>query len=104
MGELAPRLEDASLIASLQLSDGRPIDVPLAGVERLVPANAYGVFDMVGNLHEWIDDPEGTFRGGFYMDTSRNGDGCSYETTAHNVQYHDYSTGFRCCMEPERVE
>jgi hypothetical protein len=72
--------------------------------ERAECTNAYGLFDMVGNLHEWIDDPEGTFRGGFYMDTSRNGDGCSYQTTAHDVRYHDYSTGFRCCMDPEAVE
>jgi len=66
--------------------------------------NEYGVFDMVGNLHEWIDDPEGTFRGGFYMDTANNGEGCDYQTVAHNFRYHDYSTGFRCCMEADRVE
>jgi len=66
--------------------------------------NSYGMFDMVGNLHEWIDDPEGTFRGGFYMDTIRNGEGCEYTTRAHAAHYHDYSTGFRCCKEPEPVE
>jgi formylglycine-generating enzyme required for sulfatase activity len=59
--------------------------------------NSYGVFDMVGNLHEWTDDPNGTFKGGYYMDTHRNGDGCSYTTVAHGTSYHDYSTGFRCC-------
>ena len=31
---------------------------------------AYGVYDMVGNLHEWVDDPDGTFRGGYYLDTT----------------------------------
>jgi hypothetical protein len=72
--------------------------------ERGACTNGYGVFDMVGNLHEWVDDPEGTFRGGYYMDTERNGDGCRYATTAHSFKYHDYSTGFRCCMDPERVE
>ncbi len=66
--------------------------------------NEYGVYDMVGNLHEWVDDAHGTFRGGYYMDTTKNGDGCSYQTTAHDFTYHDYSTGFRCCMDPERVE
>jgi hypothetical protein len=76
----------------------------LATGERAGCTNGYGVFDMVGNLHEWIDDPEGTFRGGYYMDTERNGDGCAYATTAHSFKYHDYSTGFRCCMDPERVE
>jgi formylglycine-generating enzyme required for sulfatase activity len=61
--------------------------------------NEYGVFDMVGNLHEWVDDPAGTFRGGYYLDTRRNGDGCDYRTTAHDVAYEDYSTGFRCCAD-----
>jgi hypothetical protein len=65
---------------------------------------AEGLFDMVGNLHEWVADADGTFRGGYYMDTSRNGDGCSYQTTAHDFDYHDYSTGFRCCTDPEPVE
>ncbi len=72
--------------------------------ERAECTNEYGVFDMVGNLHEWVDDPDGTFRGGYYMDTTKNGEGCSYRTTAHDFAYHDYSTGFRCCMDPERVE
>jgi hypothetical protein len=72
--------------------------------ERADCTNEYGVYDMVGNLHEWVDDPEGTFRGGYYMDTSKNGDGCSYSTVAHDFTYHDYSTGFRCCMDPDRVE
>lgn len=72
--------------------------------ERAECTNDYGVFDMVGNLHEWVDDPEGTFRGGYYMDTTLNGEGCSYQTTAHDFRYHDYSTGFRCCMDAERIE
>jgi hypothetical protein len=62
--------------------------------------NGYGVFDMVGNLHEWTNDPNGTFQGGYYLDTHQNGDGCSYRTVAHEFTYHDYSTGFRCCASP----
>lgn len=63
--------------------------------------NGYGVYDMVGNIHEWVDDPAGTFQGGYYQDTHLNGDGCGYRTTAHNAVYHDYSTGFRCCADAE---
>ena len=63
-------------------------------------ANGYGIHDMVGNLHEWVDDPEGTFLGGYYQDTHLNGDGCQYRTMAHAAWYHDYSTGFRCCADP----
>jgi len=61
--------------------------------------NGYGVYDMVGNLHEWVDDPNGTFQGGYYQDTTLNGDGCHYVTMAHEARYHDYSTGFRCCSD-----
>jgi len=90
-----------------------------------------GVFDMVGNLHEWVsgtvdqelvdgmaaesverrDQPwrsgNGIFMGGFYSTTSEHGPGCDFITIAHEPSYHDYSTGFRCCKDasiprPER--
>jgi formylglycine-generating enzyme required for sulfatase activity len=75
--------------------------------------NSFGVFDMVGNVHEWVDDSppgegprapagRGAFRGGYYLDTHINGDGCAYRTIAHDPSYHDYSTGFRCCADPVR--
>jgi len=59
--------------------------------------NSFGVYDMVGNLHEWTASSSGTFRGGYYLDTQINGAGCDYHTTAHSPRYYDYSTGFRCC-------
>jgi hypothetical protein len=64
--------------------------------------NGYGVYDMVGNLHEWVADPQGTFFGGYYQDVASqgHGEGCGYQTTAHEARYHDYSTGFRCCADP----
>ena len=62
--------------------------------------SADGLFDLMGNLHEWTADPAGTFRGGFYVDTVINGNGCLYRTTAHDVAHWDYSTGFRCCATP----
>lgn len=66
----------------------------------------YGVYDCVGNLHEWGDDAadangHGRFRGGFYGDAEINGHGCLYVTSAHGLTYHDYSTGFRCCKAPQ---
>lgn len=65
----------------------------------------YGIYDCVGNLHEWGSDPpdvngHGRFRGGFYGDAELNGHGCLYVTSAHLTTYHDYSTGFRCCDDP----
>ncbi len=64
--------------------------------------SAFGVYDLVGNLHEWVADADGVFRGGFYVDVQINGPGCTYRTSAHGRSYHDYSTGFRCCAEPQR--
>jgi formylglycine-generating enzyme required for sulfatase activity len=66
----------------------------------------YGVYDCVGNLHEWGSDAadangHGRFRGGFYGDAEINGHGCLYVTSAHELTYHDYSTGFRCCKDPQ---
>jgi formylglycine-generating enzyme required for sulfatase activity len=67
---------------------------------------ASGVYDMHGNVHEWVSDSSkpsdprfGMFLGGFFADGSENGAGCAYRTTAHFKEYHDYSTGFRCCRD-----
>jgi hypothetical protein len=67
--------------------------------------STYGAFDMHGNIHEWVvDSPAGSpdngeFLGGYFVDATLNGPGCTYVTTAHAKTYHDYSTGFRCCAD-----
>ncbi len=53
------------------------------------------VFDMVGNLDEWVDEPGGAFLGGFFSRATLNG--CDARVTEHPPQYFDYSTGARCC-------
>ncbi len=53
------------------------------------------VFDMVGNLDEWVDEPRGAFLGGFYSRATLNG--CDARVTEHPPEYFDYSTGVRCC-------
>jgi hypothetical protein len=57
-----------------------------------------GVYDMVGNLDEWIDDPDGTFVGGFYSRATK--EGCNSIIDVHAPAYFDYSLGTRCCTEP----
>ena len=62
------------------------------------PWGSDGVFDMVGNLDEWVDDPHVVFLGGFYSrDTP---EGCDYRNDHHEEagpSYFNYSIGFRCC-------
>ncbi len=55
------------------------------------------IYDMVGNLDEWIDDPEGTFVGGFFSRSKK--DGCASTITGHPFEYYDYSLGTRCCSD-----
>lgn len=55
------------------------------------------VYDMVGNLDEWVETDTGVFRGGFYARRSKNG--CDAEVTNHPNTYFDYSTGARCCRD-----
>ena len=91
----------------LELNDPRNIE--LDGTVAKTGAfagcvNDFGLYDMVGNVNEWTADPNGTFQGGYWLDTSLHGDGCAYRTIAHPFDYHDYSIGFRCCADPEAAE
>lgn len=55
------------------------------------------VYDMVGNLDEWVDDPEGLFVGGFFSRSKK--DGCASAVRNHPTNYFDYSLGVRCCKD-----
>ncbi|MFO7178620.1 MAG: SUMF1/EgtB/PvdO family nonheme iron enzyme [Pseudomonadota bacterium] len=57
------------------------------------------IYDMVGNLDEWIDDPRGVFVGGFFARGTR--EGCEARIAVHGPTYFDYSTGTRCCRSIE---
>lgn len=70
-----------------------------------------GVFDMTGNLQEWVDDgdpaPLNRFGGGYYGATLQQviqepavGIGCGFQRVSHLTNHADYSTGFRCCANP----
>ncbi len=58
------------------------------------------VFDMVGNLDEWVDDDGAGFLGGFYARTTFQG--CEARIRSHAPSYFDYSTGARCCRDAQR--
>lgn len=55
------------------------------------------VYDMVGNLDEWVDDPDGMFVGGFFSRATK--EGCDAAINSHPPEYYDYSLGTRCCAD-----
>jgi hypothetical protein len=55
------------------------------------------IYDMVGNVDEWVDEPGGAFAGGFFSRATKAG--CDALITAHPRGYLDYSTGVRCCKD-----
>ncbi len=78
--------------------------------------NDFGVFDMVGNLQEWISDtPEGKngepmsiAKGDHYMGQGKNYEGCKARDAFHlyyadepHKNQRDYSRGIRCCADPK---
>jgi formylglycine-generating enzyme required for sulfatase activity len=71
----------------LRLTGKTPSCVSRWGADR--------IYDMVGNLDEWVDDEAGLFLGGFYARSTR--EGCESRVSSHAPIYYDYSTGARCC-------
>lgn len=83
--------------------DDQPNTVTPGGAFPTCQSTA-GIYDLHGNLHEWVDamggPGKGVLKGGFFVDAWLGGPGCLYRTAAHAKNYHDYSTGFRCCAAP----
>ncbi len=60
-----------------------------------------GVYDLQGNLLEWTQgDQKALLMGGHFVEAKQHGAGCRYVTAGHGPDYHDYTTGFRCCQKP----
>ncbi|MFO0758107.1 MAG: SUMF1/EgtB/PvdO family nonheme iron enzyme [Byssovorax sp.] len=53
------------------------------------------IWDMNGNLDEWVDDPHGRLMGAFFARSRKHG--CESSIAEHPKAYFDYSTGGRCC-------
>jgi formylglycine-generating enzyme len=62
-----------------------------------------GVHDLHGNLLEWTRGDQPLLMGGHYLDGKTHGAGCSYVTDGHGAEYHDFTTGFRCCKQPDQA-
>jgi sulfatase modifying factor 1 len=57
------------------------------------------VYDLVGNLDEWVSEPGGMFAGGFYSRATL--EGCDARISQHPPEYYDYSVGVRCCRSSQ---
>ncbi len=90
LGHLDPRL---NLVVEYE---GGPLLRPTGATATCV--SRFGsdvIYDMVGNLDEWVEDEPGIFVGGFYARSTNKG--CDAKVSSHAPTYYDYSTGARCC-------
>lgn len=55
------------------------------------------IYDMVGNIDEWVSDEDGAFLGGFFSRGTKAG--CLASIDVHGPEYLDYSLGGRCCRD-----
>jgi formylglycine-generating enzyme required for sulfatase activity len=65
--------------------------------------SAFGVFDMMGNVEEWVTSRSGrrfpgALMGGFW---AKPWTGCRGTNDAHEPTFTFYETGFRCCAAPK---
>lgn len=94
-GHLDPRLN------LLMIGGDAPVLRETGGTQTC--ASRWGndaVFDMVGNLDEWVEHEKGIFKGAFYARGSKIG--CDAVVGNHSHTYFDYSTGTRCCRDVMR--
>lgn len=67
--------------------------------------SSFGVYDMTGNVDEWVLNEAGNENGPVYQSGLKGGywgpvrNRCRPETTDHNRWHHGYQIGFRCCAD-----
>lgn len=70
--------------------------------------SSFGVFDMTGNVDEWVVNESGSEHGPEYQSGLKGGywgpvrNRCRPSTTDHNRWHHGYQIGFRCCADAGR--
>jgi formylglycine-generating enzyme required for sulfatase activity len=70
----------------------------------------YGVYDMTGNVDEWVFNEHGSVQGPEYQSGLKGGywgpvrNRCRPMTTDHNHWHHGYQIGFRCCKDATQTD
>lgn len=69
---------------------------------HLACVSSFGIFDMMGNVEEWVATRPGrkwpgALMGGFW---AKPWTGCRGTNDAHEPSFKFYETGFRCCADP----
>jgi hypothetical protein len=73
-----------------------------ASGSHLACVSPFGIFDMMGNVEEWVATRAGrrwpgALMGGFW---AKPWTGCRGTNDAHEPTFSFYETGFRCCADP----
>ena len=73
---------------------------------RLACVSSFGIFDMMGNVEEWVATRSGrrwpgALMGGFW---AKPWTGCRGTNDAHEPTFTFYETGFRCCADPGTLD
>jgi formylglycine-generating enzyme len=72
----------------------------------LTCVSPFGIFDMMGNVEEWVTTRSarrhpGALMGGFW---AKPWTGCRGTNDAHEPTFAFYETGFRCCADPGTLD
>lgn len=61
----------------------------------------YGVYDMTGNVAEWVQEPKNphgfVVKGGYWYGVLQGTPTCGFVNPAHAPGFNSYEFGFRCC-------
>ncbi len=76
-----------------------------ASGSRAACISDYGVYDMTGNVAEWVIEPKSphgyVVKGGYWYGVLQGQPSCGFVNPAHAPGFNSYEFGFRCCKEAD---
>jgi formylglycine-generating enzyme required for sulfatase activity len=101
--------DDAYVNPATRAAEVARVDQSEPSGSRSACVSDYGVFDMTGNVDEWVNNEAGSFNGPPYESGLKGGywgpvrNRCRPMTTDHNRWHSGYQIGLRCCGNPGRA-